>query len=68
MAVTKLDGTEITCQGEDVCEISECIGEKDSGLVILAVRENSDAYKAMREILMKLQFRNIMTVSAGKAG
>ncbi len=68
VAVTKLDGTEITCQGEDVCEISECIGEKDSGLVILAVRENSDAFKAMRDILRKLQFRNIMTVSAGKAG
>lgn len=66
VAVTKLDGKSVKCQGETVCEISDCAAGKDTCLVILAVKENSDAFWAMLECLKKLQFSNIITVSGRK--
>lgn len=66
VAVTNLNGNKIKCQGEDVCEISDCIKDKGTSLVILAVKEDSDAFRSMLGCLKKLQFPNIMTVSARK--
>ena len=48
------------CQGEAVCEILDCLGEKDISLVILAVKENSDTFRAMLERLKELRFPNIV--------
>lgn len=66
VAVTSLNGRSMECQGEVVCEISDCVGEKDISLVILAVKEKSDAFHAMLDCLRKLGFPNIVTVSAEK--
>ena len=64
VAVTNLHGKSVKCQGEDVCEISDCIGDIDTSLVILAVKENSDTFRTMLDYLKKLHFPNIMTISA----
>lgn len=64
VAVTNLNGKSIKCRGEDVCEISDCIEDMDTSLVILAVKEDSDAFWTMLDCLKKLQFPNIMTISA----
>lgn len=66
VAVTSLSGKSMKCQGETVCEIFDCLDEKDISLVILAVKENSDAFQAMLDCLRKLQFPDIITVSARK--
>ena len=64
VAVTELKGKGIVCQGETVCEIAECIRDKESSLVILAVKEGSAAFSEMLSTLRKLQFSNIITASA----
>ena len=66
VAVTSLSGKSMVCQGEPVCEISDCLDEKDVSLVILAVKEDSDVFWAMTDCLKKLQFPNMITVSARK--
>lgn len=66
VAVTSLEGERIECQGETICEISECMGNKGVSLVILAVKEGSAAFYDMLGTLKKLQFPNIMTASAKK--
>ena len=60
VAVTGLNGKSMECQGEAVCEILDCLGEKDISLVILAVKENSDTFRAMLERLKELRFPNIV--------
>lgn len=64
VAVTSLDGRTMKCQGESVCEITDCIRDRETGLVILAVKEESDAYQKMRANLKSLQFRNVISLSA----
>lgn len=64
VAVTSLNGKSAECQGEAVCEISDCVGVKDASLVILAVKENSNAFRTMLDCLKKFQFPNIITASA----
>lgn len=66
VAVTSLSEKSMECQGESVCEIFDCLAEKDISLVILAVKENSDAFREMMDCLKKLQFSNVITVSARK--
>lgn len=66
VAVTSLSGKSMECQGEPVCEISDCLSEKDISLAILAVKEKSDTFQAMLDCLKKLRFPNIITVSARK--
>lgn len=66
VAVTNLNGKSMKCQGEAVCEIHDCVNEKDTSLVILAVKENSEAFQAMLDCLKKLRFSNIITASAKK--
>ena len=68
VAITSLNGKSMECQGEAVCEISDCVGVKDTSLVILAVKEDSDAFQAMLSCLKKLQFPNVITVSARNIG
>lgn len=67
VAVTELDGAHTECQGEAVREISECTGDKDESLVILAVKEKTTAFTAMLDTLKRLRFPNIITASAKKA-
>lgn len=68
VAVTKLANKGMECQGEKVCEISECTAEKENSLVILAVKENSNVFHEMLEQLRKFQFPQIITVSAKRVG
>lgn len=64
VAVTSLNGRSVTCQGEKVCELSDCFNDKDSSLVILAVKENSDAFREMLDCLKKYKFPHIISESA----
>lgn len=64
VAVTKLEGKTLQCQEEDVYEIADCVVDRDACLVILAVKEETDAYYEMLENLRQLQFRNIVSISA----
>ncbi|MDE7322317.1 MAG: glycosyltransferase [Lachnospiraceae bacterium] len=64
VAVTSLNGRNIVCQGETVCEISDCVDDKGSSLVILAVKENSDAFYEMLDCLKKYMFPHIISESA----
>lgn len=64
VAVTNLDGRSMTCQGEKVCELSVCVCDKDSSLVILAVKEDSDAFCEMLDCLRKYKFPHIISESA----
>lgn len=64
VAVTALAGREMSCQGEPVCEISDCGRDRETGLVILAVKEDTDAYRDMRANLKSLQFKNVISISA----
>lgn len=64
IAVTSLNGKSMECQRENVCEISDCIEHKNTSLVILAVKENSDSFRDMLKYLKQLQFPNIITISA----
>lgn len=64
VAVTSLGGKTMRCQGESVCEITDCIGDRETGLVILAVKEETDAYQEMRANLKRLQFKNVISISA----
>ncbi len=66
VAVTNLEKRSMECQGIMVCEILECVGEKDTSLVILAVKEGSAAFCDMLKNLRKLQFPNIITASVKK--
>ncbi len=66
VAVTSCNGKNMKCQGESVCEIFDCAGEKDTSLVILAVKEDSEAFQTMLGCLKKLRFSNIITASARK--
>lgn len=66
VAVTSLSGKSMECQGEAVCEIFDCLGEKDISLVILAVKENSNTFQEMLDCLKKLRFPNVITASARK--
>ena len=59
-----LGGRTMKCQGESVCEITDCIGDRETGLVILAVKEGADTYREMRENLRSLQFKNVISISA----
>lgn len=64
VAVTSLNGGNMQCQGEEVCEIADCVIDKEKCLVILAVKENTETYCEMLENLRKLQFHNIISISA----
>lgn len=64
VAVTNPDGKNIKCQGIDVEELAGCIAEKDTSLVILAVKEGSGAFQEMLDYLKELQFPHIITISA----
>lgn len=64
VAVTSLNGRSVTCQGENVCELSDCVYDKESSLVILAVKENSDAFREMLDCLRKHKFPHIISESA----
>lgn len=64
VAVTELDGREMECLGEKVCEIADCVKYKKDGLVILAVKEGSDAFVDMLGCLRKHGFLNIISVSS----
>lgn len=64
VAVTSLGGRTMKCQGESVCEITDCIGDRETVLVILAVKEESDTYREMRANLKNLQFKNVISISA----
>lgn len=66
VAVTSLNGRSVTCQGENVCELSSCVHDKDDSLVILAVKENSDAFHEMLDCLRKYEFPHIISESAEK--
>ena len=55
VAVTNLNGRSVICQGENVCELSSCVHDKDSTLAILAVKENSDAFHRSEEHTSELQ-------------
>lgn len=66
VAVTSLNGRSVTCQGENVCELSSCVHDKDNSLVILAVKENSDAFHEMLDCLRKYKFPHIISESAEK--
>lgn len=66
VAVTSLNGRSVTCQGENVCELSSCVHDKDNSLVILAVKENSDAFHEMLDCLRKYEFPHIISESAEK--
>lgn len=64
IAVTDLMGKHIRCMGEEVCEIAECIEEKEESLVILAAKEGSEAYCEMLACLRQFEFPHILSVSA----
>ena len=64
VAVTCLGGSTMSCQGEPVYEIADCIEDRETVLVILAVNEGTDAYREMRANLKSLQFRNVISISA----
>lgn len=64
VAITSLNGRSVTCQGENVCELSSCVHDKDDSLVILAVKENSDAFHEMLDCLRKYKFPHIISESA----
>lgn len=64
VAVTSLNGTSIECLGESVCEISNCVSDKDNSLVILAVKEDSNAFHEMLQCLRKYMFPHIISESA----
>lgn len=64
VAVTSLNGRSVTCQGENVCELPSCVHDKDDSLVILAVKENSDAFREMLDCLKKYEFPHIISESA----
>ncbi|MCI9385934.1 MAG: glycosyltransferase [Lachnospiraceae bacterium] len=65
VAITSLNGRSVTCQGENVCELSSCVHDKDDSLVILAVKENSDAFHEMLDCLIrKYKFPHIISESA----
>ncbi|MDE6909021.1 MAG: glycosyltransferase [Lachnospiraceae bacterium] len=64
VAVTSLNGRSMTCQGEKVCELSGCVQDKENSLVILAVKENSDAFCQMLDCLRKYRFSHIISESA----
>jgi len=64
VAVTSLNGRSVICQGENVCELSCCVHDKDNSLVILAVKENSDAFREMLGYLRKYKFPHIISESA----
>ena len=66
VAVTNLNGRSMECEGERVREIVDCIGDKRTGLVILAVKEESDAFKDMLQCLKELGFSHVISVSARK--
>ncbi len=64
VAVTGLGGRTMSCQGEPVYEIVDCIKDRETVLVILAVKEGTDAYREMRANLKSLQFKNVISISA----
>lgn len=64
VAVTNLHGRSVTCQGEKVFELSKCSRDKDNSLVILAVKEDSDAFCEMLDCLKKYEFPHIISESA----
>ena len=59
VAVTSLNGRRMQCQGERVCEIADCITERNISLVILAVKEDSAAFGDMLSCLRKHGFLHI---------
>lgn len=64
VAVTELKEKGKKCQDIEVCELKDCIKEKEQCLVILAVKEDSKAYWEMLACLKSLQFRNIVSITA----
>uniref|UniRef100_UPI004055DFB9 glycosyltransferase family 2 protein n=1 Tax=Acetatifactor sp. TaxID=1872090 RepID=UPI004055DFB9 len=58
-AVTNLNGEKEYYQKEVIYEITDFVKQKDSALVILAVKKESDAYMAMSQKLHELGFQNI---------
>lgn len=66
VAVTNLNGRSTDCLGERVCEITECIRDKNTDLVILAVNEKSDAFRDMLKHLRELGFSHVISASARK--
>ena len=59
VAVTDLHGQKQYCLSKSVREIKEYVDEKDKCLVLLAVKEESEAFGVMLENLKKLGFANI---------
>lgn len=68
VAVTDLKGADMECLGEKVCEISDCVKYKNDCLVILAVKEESEAFKGMLDCLRRYGFSHVISVSGKKMG
>lgn len=64
VAVTELKEKGKKCQDIEICELKDCVEEKEQCLVILAVKERSGAYWEMLEYLKSLQFRNAVSITA----
>ena len=61
VAVTSLEGVDQYWYGCILKEISEFISEKRTVLVVLAVKEGSDAYRAMMANAEKIRFEHIIS-------
>ncbi len=64
VAVTELKEKGKKCQDIEICELKDCVEEKERCLVILAVKERSGAYWEMLDYLQSLQFRNAVSITA----
>lgn len=64
VAVTELKEKGKKCQDIEICELKDCVEWKEQCLVILAVKEGSEAYREMLGYLKSLQFRNIVSITA----
>ena len=64
VAVTDVKDVNMKCLEEKVCAIADCKKYKNDGLVILAVREGSDAFIDMLGCLKKYGFLHVISASA----
>ena len=64
VAVTELKEKGKKCQDIEICELKDCVEEKEQCLVILAVKEGTAVYLEMLEYLKSLQFRNVISITA----
>lgn len=60
-AVTSLNGRLEYCYSNTVRELSEFERERNTCMVILSVKEESQAYREMKSILEKMGFRNVIS-------